>query len=163
FVGEIGATGNTVLWLGAEKETADVIILAHLDRPTYKVRSAADGILYPICATRFPAHGYRIGAKALRYENGGLVLGGTGTLISERPEGKEILRFETDSGELRWYDLVTMEMTPTLNDGVVMGTGLDNCLGVMTLLGAVSALRSIEAAMKTQQKRCLFVLTDQEE
>lgn len=44
YIGEIGATGNTAIWLGEEKETADIIILAHLDRPTYKVRSAAEGI-----------------------------------------------------------------------------------------------------------------------
>src|SRR5262245_21041101 len=75
FIGEIVATGNTALWLGAEKATSDVIVLAHLDRPTYKVRSAADGLLYPICATRFPAHGYRVGAKALRFEDGSLMVG----------------------------------------------------------------------------------------
>jgi putative aminopeptidase FrvX len=119
--------------------------------------------LYPICADRFPEGLYRVGAKALRFADGVLMVGARGTLISDKEAGRDSLRFETGSGTLAWYDTLTLDVEPTLTDGMVQGTGLDNCLGVLTMLAAAAALRSIEPALVEQNRRCLFVFSDQEE
>jgi hypothetical protein len=65
-----------------------------MDRPTFRVRSLENETLYPICANRFPDGVYRIGAKSLRFENGQLTVGARGSLVSERDNGQETLRFK---------------------------------------------------------------------
>lgn len=161
FIRHIGATGNAGIWLGADKAVNDVIVVSHMDRPSFKVRS--DGSLYAVCANRFPDGTYTVPAKALRYEKGRIVVGATGTLISERANGKETLRLDVTSGKLAWSDTVTMEVEPTLIDGVIKGTGLDNCLGVLAVLGAAVALKSSESALIAKNRRVLFVFSDLEE
>ena len=161
FIRQIGATGNAGIALGADKEVYDVIVISHMDRPSFKVR--ADGSLYPICAIRFSEPTYRVSAKAMRYQDGHIVVSATGTLVYERADGKETFRFEAKTGELAWYDTVTMEVEPTLRDGVIVGTGLDNCLGVLTVLGAAAALKGAEQDLIIKDKRVLFVLSDLEE
>jgi hypothetical protein len=161
FLRQIGATGNAGVRLGPEKPVYDVIVVSHMDRPSFKVRG--DGSLYPICANRFPDGRYEVGAKGLRYRDGRLTVSARGTLISERGEGRDLLRFEPSSGALAWTDMLTMNVTPTLRDGVITGTGLDNCLGVLTMLGAASALASAEDMLRAQDRSVLFVFTDLEE
>jgi putative aminopeptidase FrvX len=163
FVPHIGSTGNAGIWLGADKPGLDLLIIAHMDRPTFRVKSVTDGILYPMCAIRFPEGGYRVSAKLLRFENGKLDIGARGTLIFEHQGGKEVVRMETDSGRLAWYDTVVVEAEPTLTDGIIQGTGLDNCLGVITVLGAAFTLKQTGDALKAQNRRCLLVFSDQEE
>jgi len=163
YMSRIGSTGNTGLWLGANKAAADLVIVAHMDRPTFKVRSETDGILYPICANRFPSGRYEVAAKALRFDSGELKAGARGRLISDRQGGNDHLRFEATEGALCWRDLITMDVEPVLDGSTIRGTGLDNCLGVMTALGTAAILRAIEPALIAANKRCLFVFSDQEE
>src|SRR5258708_727244 len=163
FVPYIGSTGNAAIWLGADKPTADLIVIAHMDRPSYKVRSAEDGALYPICAVRFPQPGYHVPARSLRFENGKLIVGARGQLIYEQVDGRETFHLHVDSGALSWQDTVVMEVEPTLVDGLIMDTGLDNCLGVVTVLGVAAALRLIEPILRALDRRVLFVFSDLEE
>jgi hypothetical protein len=161
FIRHIGATGNTGFWLGAEKDVYDVIVVSHMDRPSFKLKG--DGSLYAVCANRFPDGTYTVPAKALRYENGQIGISAKGTLTSVRENGKEDLKLDVTSGEIAWWDTITMDVEPTLVDGVITGTGLDNSLGVLTVLGTVAALKAAEAALIAKNRRVLFVLSDLEE
>lgn len=163
FIPRIGATGNAGLWLGADKAQADLVIVAHMDRPTFKVRAHEEGALYAICANRFPDGHYEAPAKTLRFENGQLTVSARGLLLSDRDGSGERLRFEATSGILSWRDLVVMDAEPALDGDTIRGTGLDNCLGVITALGAAAALRGVEAALIQHNRRLLFVFSDQEE
>jgi len=156
---QLGATGNTAIWLGADKAAADVIVVAHMDRPSFRVKAVADGSLFPICAIRFPADEYRVAAKALRFERGRRVVGAQGLIAYHK--GDNTLRFEASKGQLAWQDTVVMDVTPVCDGDVVIGTGLDNSLGMLMALLAAAALRQDEAELKA--RRCLFVFTDQEE
>ncbi len=163
WLGEIGSTGNLGLAVGADKSTADLIIFAHMDRPSFKVRDAATGELYPVCANRFPEGDYRAPMKALRFEDGQLVVGARGQLRSQRAGGTDALNFTAREGELAWYDILTLEAEPQFADDVVRGTGLDNCLGVVAALAAAVALKAHESALKAINRRLLVVFTDHEE
>ena len=163
FLGEIGSTGNLGLALGVDKPAADVVIFAHMDRPSFKVRDAASGEIYPVCAIRYPEGEYHAAMKAMRFEDGRLVVGARGILTSVQAGGKGTLTFTPGEGELRWYDILTVDAEPVFRDGMVHGTGLDNCLGVVSSLGAAAALKRHEAALKERGARLLFVFTDHEE
>ncbi|MCC7446612.1 MAG: hypothetical protein IT324_04310 [Anaerolineae bacterium] len=163
YLPRIGSTGNAGIWLGADKPQADVIVVSHMDRPSFRVGAAGDGSLYPICAFRFPVGTYKVPAKAVHFEGGKLTVGARGTLIAENSDGRQTLRMIVADGELRWYDTVLMDVEPTLLNDLIQGTGLDNCLGVITMLGAVAVLRKVEAVLRDHNRRCLFVFTDQEE
>lgn len=161
FIPQIANTGNAGIWLGADKAQADVIVVAHMDRPSYRVRDVATGDLYPICAIRFPDGVYRCGAKSMRYDaaQGQLVVGSRGTLTHDA--GK--LTYETHEGELQWYDTLTLDVEPTLQEDRVTGTGLDNCLGVVSAFGLATALRLVENQLIEANRRLLIVFSDQEE
>lgn len=159
----LGSTGNSAIWLGADKPTADVIVAAHMDRPSFRVQSLADGTLFPICANRFPEGTYRAPAKAVRFEKGKLVVRAAGMLVAEKAAGSETVRFETRRGELTWNDTILFDVNPARVGDKVVGTGLDNSLGVLTALLSAAALRAIEDAMRERERRCLIVFTDQEE
>lgn len=163
FIPYIGSTGNAGVWLGVEKSAADVIIVAHMDRPSFRIRSLTAGELFPICANRFSQGSYHTPAKALRFEDGKIVVSARGTLISEREGGHDALHIRVESGSLAWQDTILIDAQPGLNNGKVTGTGLDNCLGVIVMLGAAAILRQLEEAMWAQNRRCLFIFTDQEE
>lgn len=163
WLGEIGSTGNLGIAIGAEKTAADLIIFAHMDRPSFKVRDAALGELYPVCANRFPEGDERTQMKAMRYEHGRLIVGARGQLISRREGGRDTLTFTAQEGELRWYDILTLDAEPQVLDNVIHGTGLDNCLGVVAALGAAAALWRHAAALKEMNRRLLVVFTDHEE
>ncbi len=156
-------TGNSAISLGAQKPTADVIIVTHMDRPTFRVRSLEKETLYPICANRFPDGVYRVGAKSLRFEKGQLAVGARGSLISERSDGQETLRFEGQEGELAWHDFITMDVEPLLEGDAITATGLDNCLGTLVVLLTAAILNEIEDIFIQKQRRCLVVFTDLEE
>ncbi len=159
LISRLGSTGNAAVWLGASDAPADLVIIAHMDRPTFRVRDAQAGDLYPMCATRFPADPYQAPARSLRFENRRLVVGAAGTLTA----AGESLRLHVERGHLRWYDSVVMHIEPERAGQSVTGTGLDNCLGVITLLGAASALRGAEDGLRQLGRRCLFVFSDLEE
>lgn len=163
WLGEIGSTGNLGLALGAGKPAADLIIFAHMDRPSFKVRDAASGELYPVCANRFPDGEYRAPMKAMRFEGGRLIVGARGELRSQRASGADSLIFTAREGELQWYDILTLEAEPQIVDGVVRGTGLDNCLGVVSALATGAALHAQEGALSQMNRRLLIVFTDHEE
>ncbi|MFN8377539.1 MAG: hypothetical protein U0452_02610 [Anaerolineae bacterium] len=163
FLGEIGSTGNLGLSLGVDKPVADVIVFAHMDRPSFKVRDAAAGDIYPVCANRFPDGTYHAAMKAMHFEDGKLVVGARGILTSSRASGKDSLTFTAGEGELRWYDILTVDAEPEFRDGMIHGTGLDNCLGVVSALGAAVALKQHEDVLKARGQRLLFVFTDHEE
>lgn len=160
----LGSTGNAAIWLGEEKEQSDVVIVAHIDRPSFRVRSVDDGTLFPICANRFPTGEYRVPAKAVHFERGRLRVGAEGVLISRKDEDRgEQIRFETRRGILRWHDTVLIAVHPSLDGDTVTGTGLDNGLGVLTALLTAAVLHSAESILQERKRRCLFVFTDQEE
>jgi putative aminopeptidase FrvX len=159
----LGSTGNTAIWLGADKSKADLVVVAHMDRPSFRVKSLESGELFPICANRFPDGEVRVGAKAVHFERGKLVVGAAGQMVSRKARGIETLHFETKSGRLAWHDTVLMDVNPTFDGETVIGTGLDNCLGVLTTILTAAVLRSVEPAMRERERRCLFVFTDQEE
>lgn len=164
FTPALGSSGNCGLWFGAEKAAPDIVVATHLDRPAFRVRSAPDGLLYPMCSIRVPAGGYRTGAKALRFVAGRLSVSATGRISFEQHAGQDVIRFEAEQGELAWYDVVTMAVPPQMDAaGIVTATGLDNCLGVLTVLAAGMVFQALEAALKAQDKRLLLVFTDQEE
>lgn len=163
FLPFIGSTGNLGISIGVDKPTPDIVIPAHMDRPTFKVKDEAQRLLYPICAIRYP-NPYSASAKALRFENGVLSVGARGILHAEKnTQGETIVTFETLSGELRWYDFVTLDAEPQRDGDVITGTGLDNCLGVISALGCAALLKSVENSLERARKRVLFVFTDQEE
>jgi putative aminopeptidase FrvX len=157
-----GSTGDMVIWLGAEK-AADVVIVSHMDRPSFRVQSLEDGLLYPISANRFPAGEYRVAAKAVRFQRGRLLVSAAGMLISHKTDTSSTLHFEAKRGKLGWQDTILLDVNPVCSGGNVMGSGLDNCLGVLTTLLAAAALKSIESLLVNRDRRCLFVFTDQEE
>src|SRR5690606_20328483 len=86
WIPELGATGNAAIALGADGP-ADVVAVAHMDRPSFRVASPKSGALFPICANRFPEGEYRVGAKALRFVEGRLAIGARGTIVSRREDG----------------------------------------------------------------------------
>lgn len=155
----LGSTGNTAIWLGADKPAVDLVVVAHMDRPSFRVRSLDDGTLYPICANRFPAGDYRVAAKAVRFERGRLVVGAQGMIIFN----DETLRFEAARGKLAWHDTILIDVNPVRDENSVLGTGLDNSLGVLIALLTARVLRGVEDAMRERERRCLFVFTDHEE
>ena len=153
-------TGNATITMGSEKPQPDVLIVAHMDRPSFRVKSAETGEIYPVCAVRAPMP-YKCDAKAIRYdsEQQTLVIGSRGIFTN----GENGLHYQATQGDLRWYDTIVMDAEPTLIDGVVSGTGLDNCLGVVTGLGLALKLKQIESTLIEQNKRVMIAFSDEEE
>jgi len=163
WIPELGSTGNAALALGADG-LASVVVVAHMDRPSFRVRSVESGDLFPICANRFPQGEYRTGAKALRFAHGRLDVGARGMIVSRREGERESVTFEAADGALAWQDTVVMDVDPALDAaGSVSGTGLDNALGVLTALLAASALARVEDALRDCGERLLVIFSDQEE
>lgn len=159
----LGSTGNTAIWLGADKPAADLVVTAHMDRVSFRALSLDEGTLYPLCANRFPAGEYRVPAKAVRFERGRLVVSADGMLVSSKQDSTESLRFELKRGKLAWHDTVMIDVHPARDGEKVVGTGLDNTLGVLTALLTAAALRGVESVMRERERRCAIVFTDQEE
>lgn len=163
YLPRIGSTGNAGVWLGVERDQPDIVIAAHMDRPSFRVGHVGSGALYPICADRFPRGFSTSGAKALRFADGRLIVGARGSLISDKRDDTDTLHFRAAEGELHIHDTITLDAEPTLIDGIITATGLDNSLGVLTALGAAASLRAREADLIAADRRVLIVFTDQEE
>lgn len=162
-ISHLGSTGNAAIWLGSDKITPDLVIVAHMDRPSFRVRDLQKAELFPLCANRFPEGDYRIPAKAVRFERGRLVVRAEGMLVSHKSSGTETLHFEVKHGQLSWQDTILIDVYPALDGDTVIGAGLDNSLGVLTTLVTAAVLRGVENVMRERERRCLFVFTDQEE
>lgn len=159
----ISSATNTAIWLGADKPAPDVVVVAHMDRLSFRVRSLETQTLYSISPNRFPPGEYRITAKAVHFEQGRLVVGAEGVLISTRDGERESLRMDVKQGQLSWLDTVLLDVIPARDGDLAVGTGLDNGLGVLTTLLTAAALHSIEAALREANRRCVFVFTDHAE
>ncbi|MCA9903665.1 MAG: hypothetical protein KC547_07395 [Anaerolineae bacterium] len=163
FIPHLGRTGNAAIALGADKAQADLIVIAHMDRPSFRVRDVQTGEVYAMCAIRVPDQTYRAGAKALRFSNGQISISARGTITVENRGGANYIQFQAGQGALAWHDTIVMDTPPTLQEGVINGTGLDNCLGVITALGAAAVLARVEEALISHKRRVLFVFSDLEE
>jgi hypothetical protein len=166
FIPEIGSSGNPGIRIGAAIHEVDVVITAHIDRPSFRVRdvSPEGGELYPICADRFPEGEYRAQALAMRWEPGeGLIVGARGTFVAQKGANGDHYRFINHEGQLAYYDVVTLAATPQLVDGVMTATGLDNCLGTLSALYAARILKSAEGALTAAGHRIVIAFTDLEE
>jgi hypothetical protein len=167
FIPEIGSSGNPGISLGARVDAVDIVITAHIDRPSFRVRDVTlgdGGLLYPICADRFPEGEYRAQALALRWEPGeGLTVGARGQFIAQRGTGGDHYRFVNQEGQLAAHDVITLDATPTLIDGAITGTGLDNCLGALSALHAAHILKGVEGVLTQAGRRIVIAFTDLEE
>lgn len=158
-----GSTGNLTLELGDPNAPLDLLVTAHMDRPCFRVRSRADGTLYPLCAIRVPGDRYTCEAIALRYIDGRVRVAAEGKMRFETGDGDDYcIRFGAESGELRAGDTVMMRAAPQLRDGLVIGAGLDNAIGLLLALLSARALQKY-AAEAIADRRILFAFTDQEE
>ncbi len=119
----LGSTGNTAIWLGADKPTADLVVTAHMDRASFRVSSLNEGTLYPLCANRFPPGDYRVPAKAVRFDRGRLVVSAEGMIISHKQDGTETLKFEVKAGKLAWHDTILIDIHPARDGNRWSGLG----------------------------------------
>lgn len=167
YLAEIGSSGNPGVSLGAPIDAVDIVITAHIDRPSFRVREVVareGGSLYPICADRFPEGDYRARALALRWEPGlGLIVGARGEFVAHNDGHGTTYHFRNREGELASYDVVTLDATPQVVDGVITGTGLDNCLGALSALYAARILKGAESALIAAERRVVIAFTDLEE
>ena len=157
------ATGNLAIEIGAESDSADLLITAHMDRPSFRVLNLADATLYPLCAIRVPHSQYRCRAIAVRYLDGRLETAAEGALQFGEIEGEQQIRFEVESGSLAWGDTVLMAAEPRLVNGRVIGTGLDNATGVVLALLSARVLSAFCDDIVSQGRKIVFAFTDQEE
>lgn len=157
-------TGNLALQLGPSTDQPDLVITAHMDRPTYCVRSIdaqGRGTLFPICAIRLPDSEYRTGARSFRFEGGKLVVGAIGEYVAvpDPSSNAYVFYFEPTEGHLTLTDTIVMDTPPRLEETTqeIISTGLDNTLGVTIALFVAQALAPIVSGA------CWFVFTDHEE
>ncbi|MAU10936.1 MAG: hypothetical protein CL607_14025 [Anaerolineaceae bacterium] len=157
-------TGNMALQLGPPTDQPDLVITAHMDRPTFCVRSIDEqgrGSLFPICAIRLPEGQYRTGARSFRFEAGMLVVGATGHYVAVPNASDDYaFYFEPTEGHLTLMDTIVMETPPRLDETTkeIVSTGFDNTLGVTVALFTAQALAPLIGA-----RACWFVFTDHEE
>ncbi len=158
----LAGTGNPGLWVGVEKEWADLVVVAHLDRPTFRV-SMLHG---PHTATLSPVDGpggafTSSAARALRYDPDArkLRVVAQGRVRLVEGAAPSALLFETDSGAVSALDMILLELPPVREGALVHGSGLDNCAGVLAALGAAAILREVEEVLVEQNRRCLFVFS----
>jgi len=167
YTAEIGSSGNPGIVIGAPIDAVDLVITAHIDRPSFRVRdviAGEGGLLYPICADRFPEGEYRARALALRWEpEQGLIVGARGDFAARNDVHGATYHFCNREGELAEYDVVTLDAPPQVVDGVITGTGLDNCLGVLSALYAARILKGVESALIASERRIVIAFTDLEE
>ena len=152
----IGSAGNLGITIGAGQ--LDLLVTAHMDRPCFRVSDLGAGSLYPLCAIRVPGADYRCGGMALRFVDGRVGVAARGRLRFQSSGGETRITFQAERGELRWGDTVMMQTAPQLRDGLIIGTGLDNALGVIIALLAAQRLQK-----QSLPGRILFAFTDQEE
>ena len=158
----LGSTGNLAIEIGDPAAPLDLLITAHMDRPCFRVRNLAESSLYPLCAIRVPRDGYTASAIALRYSDGRVTIAARGELRFRQQGNDYRINFSAERGELHHGDMVMMHTAPQLRNGEIIGTGLDNAIGV--LLGLLSARMLTEYGdIASREGRVLFAFTDQEE
>ena len=157
------ATGNLAVEIGAESDAADLLITAHMDRPSFRVLNLSEATLYPLCAIRVPHPQYRCGAIAVRYTGGRVETVAEGKLQFGKVNGEQQIRFDVKCGSLSWGDTVLMAAEPRLSDGRIIGTGLDNATGVLLGLLSARALSSLSDDYALRDRKVIFAFTDQEE
>lgn len=158
----IGSTGNLGIEIGDPAAPLDLLVTAHMDRPCFRVLSLPEATLYPLCAIRVPRAGYTCDGIALRYVDERVVISARGQLHFAETDASGRISFQPESGELGPGDTVMMQAAPALKDGLLVGAGLDNAIGVLLGLLAVRAL-SRHAAEALAGGRVIFAFTDQEE
>ena len=158
----VGSTGNLAIEIGDRAAPLDLLVSAHMDRPCFRVRNLAEATLYPLCAIRVPVAGYICYAAALRYVAGRVTIAARGQLSFDWRDGDCRITFQPASGELHKGDTVMMQAAPQLRDGLVIGAGLDNAIGVLLALLSAQALQEY-AADAIAGRKILFAFTDQEE
>ena len=159
----IGSTGSLAIEIGADKPEIDLVITAHMDRPSFRVLSLEDCTLYPLCAIRIPGTAYTSQAKAVRCQDGRMIITARGKMHIKTTNGGHHIRFQAKSGALGWGDTVLMDAIPQRQGNHIVGTGLDNAAGVLLTLLSARALASFAADITKQRQKILMVFTDQEE
>ncbi len=154
----IGSTGNLGIHIGDLDAPLDLLITAHMDRPCFRVLDGDAGTLYPLCAIRVPGDDYRCGGMILRCRDGRVYIAALGELRFRAENDNTRISFRAEQGQLRPGDTVMMHAAPQLRDGLVIGTGLDNALGVLIALLSAQSLNQ-----QGMGGRVLFAFTDQEE
>lgn len=164
---QIGHSGNAGLTFGAAIPDVDIVISAHMDRPSFRVRTLTpDGgaDLYPICADRFPAPHYQAGAIALRWQPGSGMIGVPGMFTCHKAADGDRYHFRPADGDLTYADTITLAADPVLAaDGTITGTGLDNSLGVVAALIAARTFQAHHDMLTAAGIRLVIAFTDQEE
>jgi|GEM_PF-591566 len=166
---DLAGMGSGGLWLGVEKDHPDLLVLTHLDRPSFRVHSleeAQNPVLFSLVVPSPIEATIRLPARALRYDpdRGQLVTAARGQLFSllDHDNGDEALWvFQVQSGAVSCLDTITLDFAPVRQGDVIQGSGLDNAAGVLTALGAAALLRQAEQALLEQNRRCLFLFCDQ--
>ena len=154
------ATGNLAVEVGAHKSDIDLVITAHMDRPSFRVLSVADSTLYPTCAIRIDGDEYITTAKAVHYHGGEMQLTAQGKIAIKATNSGNHITFQPERGQLGWGDTVLMDAIPQRQDDKIIATGLDNSVG--TLLALLTA-RVLQSTMYDMDHKILIVFTDQEE
>ncbi len=158
----LGSTGNLAIEIGDPAAPLDLLATAHMDRPCYRVLNLDEATLYPLCAIRVPHNNYQCEGIGLRYLDDRVVISARGKLRFVEEGGDYRISFRAESGDLRWGDTVATHTKATLSDGLVIGAGLDNAVGVMLALLSAHALRQY-ATEAMAGRKIIFVFTDQEE
>ncbi|NPV67993.1 MAG: hypothetical protein HPY64_12685 [Anaerolineae bacterium] len=160
---DLGGVGNAGLWLGVAGGRVDLLVVAHLDRQTFRIeRVEEDGQsarLVPVCTTMPCAEAVSAPGRALRLQDGRLEVGARGHLRADR----QGVSFQAEEGLLLPSDLVTPDGNPRRQGDRVSGGGLDNAAGVLSVLGAAAALRRVEETLLEYDRRCLFVFPDRQD
>lgn len=157
------STGNLAIEIGADKSEIDLVITAHMDRPSFRVLSLEEGALYPLCAIRIPGGEYASDAQAVRCQDGQITTAARGKLHIKKIDRGHRIRFQAESGALRWGDTVLMDAIPQRRGNHVIGAGLDNAIGVLLALLSARVLDSFAADIASRRQKILFAFTDQEE
>ena len=158
----LGSTGNLAIEIGDPAAPLDLLVTAHMDRPCYRVLNLDEATLYPLCAIRVPHNNYECEGIGARYVDDRVIISARGKLRFVEEGGDYRISFRVESGDLRWGDTVATYTKPTVSDGLVIGAGLDNGVGVMLALLSAHALRQY-AAEAMAGRKIIFVFTDQEE
>ena len=157
------ATGNIAIEIGASKPDIDLVITAHMDRPSFRVLSLDDSTLYPICAIRIEGDQYITDAKAVRYQDGEMIVSAKGKISIVNNNGDYEMSFETTEGQLYWGDTVLMDTPPQRQNELMVATGLDNVTGVLLTLLSARILQRVLDDLEQDGQKILVVFTDQEE
>ena len=159
----IGPTGNLAIEIGAAADAPDLLITAHIDRPTFRVTNLAEGTLYPLCAIRVPGDEYACGGIAVGYHDGRVHITARGQLRFQKTSHGHRISFQATDGALNWGDSVLMSAAPRLQDGRVIASGLDNAAGALIGLLSARALSALSDELAARECQIIFAFTDQEE